>query len=441
MQAAGLRHNEGVTRELESVDIRFFTVLIAGFALLIALLGASAWVGIDAIRLTANTTNRLVEEQRATLKRVGDIQQQQDTLTSIFYSLAVDQSRPTRAAALEKLNRLEPAIRATLSAGLASARPRNWSDVSAAASAFIAEGRAVVESTAPPGVVFFRAHEALIAALDRLATSNFDADAAAEKLEAEETGKRVRSSLLLLGAALLIALAGSLVTIWTVSRMYRQLQWQRSELAQLSSRTMADQEETARRFSRELHDEFGQALSAIEASLVPMHHARRYDDSRMEDALALTKTAISNARDLSQLLRPSILDDFGLDTSLRWLAEGFSQRTGIQVDYTATSFPRAGGETETQLFRIAQEALTNVARHANATLVRMELKHSAEFLTLIVTDNGRGFSGANPGRGLGLVGMRARTRSADGTLEVSSDPGRGVTVRAEVRLQRNAHAA
>jgi signal transduction histidine kinase len=290
-------------------------------------------------------------------------------------------------------------------------------------------------------VAFFRNHEALISALGKLASVNFDAAAAAEKQQGKTASERVKSSVILLGVALITALAGAVLTVRIVSGMYRHLQWQRSELAHLSSRTMADQEETARRFSRELHDEFGQTLSAIEASLVSMHNAQHYDHSRMEDALVTIKAAIGNARELSQLLRPSILDDFGLDTSLGWLADSFSQRTGIKVEYVSSGVPRTDGETETQLFRIAQEALTNVARHANATLVRMKLERSGNSLTLAVSDNGRGMPDVKTGTGLGLVGMRARSRAADGSLTVSSSPGRGVTIRAEIQVKAETSVA
>ena len=410
---------------------RFFTVLIAGFALLIVLLCASMWVGIDAMRSTESTASRLVEEQRATLRLIEDIQQEQDSLSDIFYSLAVDQSPVNRATAKRNIDTLEPAIQATLSAGLSSVRPEYWNDVRAAVDSFVAEGRAVIAG-ARPAAPFFQNHEALISALGKLVTVNFEAAATAEKLQADSAARTVRSSLILMAAALVTAVLGSFATVWSVSGMYRHLQWQRSELAQLSSRTMADQEAVARRFSRELHDEFGQSLSAIEACLVSIHHSRQYDSTRVEDALAMVKAAIGNARELSQLLRPSILDDFGLDVSLKWLADGFSQRTGIRVDYLSCSGARTDDDTETQLFRIAQEALTNVSRHSGATFVRMELERTGAALCLTVSDNGKGMSAAKPGVGMGLVGMRARSRAVGGTLQVSSSPGKGVTIRAEV---------
>ncbi|MEO7651221.1 MAG: sensor histidine kinase, partial [Bryobacteraceae bacterium] len=246
-------------------------------------------------------------------------------------------------------------------------------------------------------------------------------------------------SMVLLAAALVIALIGTVLTIRVVSRIYRQLQWQAEELSHLSSRTMADQEATARRFSRELHDEFGQNLSAIEANLVAMQNAGQFHVTRMEDCLALVKQAIENTRELSQLLRPSVLDDFGLDASLRWLADGFSQRTGIAVDYQPSPVERLSDETETQLFRIFQEALTNVSRHANATAVRVELKADEESLSLVVADNGQGILSKTPGGGLGLIGMRARARAAGGSVALESNPGQGVTVRVELPLTKKAH--
>ncbi len=427
---------DDVVREFgKSAFTQLQLVLSAGFALLIVLLGLSAWVGISAIRATESAAKQLLGQQRTTLRLIEDIQQEQDSLSEIFYSLAVDQSQANRDSSRQKLDRLEGVIRATLETGLSSPRPEYWNDVRVAVDAFVQEGRAVIESGQRPGVAFFRNHEDLIGTLGKLTAVNFDAAASAEKERARVAGQTVTTSLWLVGGALVIALCGAFFTVRIATRMFQQLQWQESELDRLSSRTMADQEATARRFSRELHDEFGQTLNAVEASLVSMQQVGQYVPERVEDALAVIKVAIGNARELSQLLRPSILDDFGLDTSLSWLCEGFSQRTGIPVDYVCSGVPRLDGETETQLFRIAQEALTNVARHADATMVRMELEAQGKTLILTVTDNGQGIVPSAKRNGLGLVGMRARSRAAAGTLSISSSPGGGVTIRAEVQIK------
>lgn len=425
----------------KSAFVRLQLVLSAGFALLIVLLGFSAWLGISALRDTEAAATQLLGQQRATLRLIEDIQQEQDSLSEIFYSLAVDQSLANRAASRDKLNRLEGVIKSTLETGLSSPHPEYWSDVRAAVDGFVHEGRDVIESGQRPGVAFFRNHEDLIGSLGKLTAVNFDAAAAAEKQRATVAHETVRSSLWLVGAAFIIALLGAAFTVRIATTMFRQLQWQESELDRLSSRTMADQEATARRFSRELHDEFGQTLNAVEACLVSMQNAHQYVPERVEDALAMIKAAIGNARELSQLLRPSILDDFGLDISLSWLSEGFSQRTGIPVEYVCSGVPRLDGDTETQLFRIAQEALTNVARHADATLVRIELEVLVGTVVLTVADNGQGIIPSPNGNGLGLVGMRARSRAASGKLSIASSPGKGVTIRAEVKIKEVSNVA
>ena len=161
---------------------------------------------------------------------------------------------------------------------------------------------------------------------------------------------------------------------------------------------------------------------------------------RLADCLHLVDEAIGNVRQMSQLLRPTILDDFGLAAGLRWLCEGFAQRTGIDVTCDARFAGRLPDEAETHLFRIAQEALTNVARHASAKHVRVRLEAIGDKVLLGIGDDGRGLgtAAANP-RGLGLIGMRARARSAGGDVEVRSRPGEGVLIEVRVPLGDQTH--
>ena len=416
-------------------------VLIAGLSLLILVLAASVYIEVDAIRSTESGAARLVEGQRSTLRLIDEIQREEDSLSAVFYELAAKTNPENRVELLKKLETLEQAIRHTMEAGLQSGDVRLWTEVKNAVEKFISEGRAVLRSRQAPPVTFFRSHEELISTLGALAADSFDAAARAQAREREGTRERVRYSLILLGLALATALIGAVLTLRIVSQLFRKQQWQTLELSRLSSRTMADQEETARRFSRELHDEFGQALSAIEANLVIMQNSPEHQPVRLEDCLALVKNAIENTRDLSQLLRPSILDDFGLDAGLRWLADVYSQRTGIQVEYSSSLGDRLDEETETQLFRIAQEALTNVARHANATSVRMLLDSNVGHVTLTVSDNGTGMRNDSQRQGLGLVGMRARARAAGGKLNLETAPGKGVTITVSLPLVLKSHAS
>lgn len=414
--------------------VHLLPVLTGGFTLLILLLIASAYVGIEAMWSTESGAARLVEEQRARLRLIEDVQRDEDSLSAVFYALASRRNTTNDKTGLARLEALEGAIRRTIEAGLASGDPVLWSNVKRAVETFIAEGRSILRSGSEPSEAFYANHETLISTLAALAGSNLDAAAAAQKREMEGSRHRVRYSLVLLGVALLTALVGAALTVRTVSQMFKRLEWQTSELDHLSSRTMSDHEETARRFSRELHDEFGQTLSAIEANLVAMHNTRQYHATGMDDCLALVKNGIDNVRELSQLLRPSILDDFGLNASIRWLADGFSQRTGIQVDYQASGLERLSGETETQLFRIAQEALTNVARHSGGTQVVIRLTAQKNHLILTISDNGKGFTDSGRTTGLGLVGMRARARTAGGTMRVQGLADHGVKIQVDLPL-------
>ncbi|MEQ1949256.1 MAG: sensor histidine kinase [Bryobacteraceae bacterium] len=421
-------------------EVSFFRVLIAGFTLLIGLLATSVYISVDAMRSTESDTARLLAGQRATLRLIDDVQQKEDSLSAVFYALAAGPGAKGRAELLNRLNNLEKIAEEAISAGLASGNAALWGQVRDAAANFITVGRTTLTSGKPPSLDFYRAHEALINALGDLAAFHFDAAAAAQKRETESAERRVLVSAGLLAAALVIALGAAFFTVRIVGKMYRQLQFQTEELTHLSSRTMADQEETARRFSRELHDEFGQNLSALEANLVAIQHARVFHENRVEDCLALVKQAIANTRELSHLLRPSVLDDFGLEASLRWLVDRFSQRTGIQVDFQSPPVGRLPDEVETQLFRIVQEALTNVSRHACATNVGVELQEKEQSLLLTVSDNGKGILNTGATTGLGLVGMRARARAAGGKLQIDSESGRGVTITVQVPIT-NAHAA
>ncbi len=142
--------------------------------------------------------------------------------------------------------------------------------------------------------------------------------------------------------------------------------------------------------------------------------------------------SIANVRELSQLLRPVILDDFGLDASLKWLADKFSERTGIQVRYSSSFSGRLSDETETHLFRIAQEALTNIARHSGATKVDIELTKRDGYIWLSIADNGKGLQKKShtPKPSIGMVGMRARARHAGGDIRIepSSEGGLALVV-------------
>lgn len=224
--------------------------------------------------------------------------------------------------------------------------------------------------------------------------------------------------------------------VWLVRAstvIFAQMEQQTRDLTDIQYQFLETQENVARRFSHELHDELGQALTALKANLSSMR--RGYDASRVEDCLSLVDEAVQNVREMSQLLRPTALDDFGLDPALRALTESFALRTGIKVEYESNlNGARLADETETAFFRIAQEALTNVARHSGATAVELELRRSEREVKLRIHDNGKGYDMAvrRPvSGGLGLAGMRTRARGCGGELRIESGEGKGVEILVE----------
>jgi signal transduction histidine kinase len=413
-------------------------VLVAGFTLLVVLLLISGVIAVDTMRSMESIAANFAAEQQATVGLIDEMQSEEGNLSSVFYSLAAGLQYVDGDPLLKRLDALESSIHRTTDVGRASRDAALWNSVRRAADAFILEGRNTVRLRRPPSTEFFQRHQNLLAALADLTGSNFSSNAALNE-ERRLFSSRIQYSLILLGAAVLVALGGALLTVYHVNRMFKRLRWQAEELAGLSSRVMSEQEDMASRLSREMHDHFGQTLSAIEANLVSMQHAKAFHQGRIEDCLGLVKDAVGNVREVSQLLRPSILDDFGLDASLRWLAEGFAERTGSKAVYSSTFSGRLQPVAETQLFRIAQEALTNVARHAKAAKVEIELRDTANGLSLTISDDGQGMNLQNARRGGGLVGMRARARAAGATVSVRSRASQGVTISVLLPLSQSVY--
>jgi signal transduction histidine kinase len=203
------------------------------------------------------------------------------------------------------------------------------------------------------------------------------------------------------------------------------------------SRVVSAQEAERRRLARELHDETGQALTSILLSLRSVEEAG--DEAELRGAVRevrdLVRSTLQDVRQLAVELRPKALDDFGLVAALERLTETFAEQTGIAIDFQPALQDRLPAEIETALYRIVQESLTNIVKHARASSVSVVLTRKDGAVMAIVEDDGVGFE---PGRlgegGLGLVGMRERVSLLGGRLAVESRPGAGTTFVAEVPL-------
>jgi signal transduction histidine kinase len=201
-------------------------------------------------------------------------------------------------------------------------------------------------------------------------------------------------------------------------------------------RVVEGQELERRRLARELHDETGQALTSILLGLKNVEEAESEEEAR-KAAAGLREQIVEtlqNVRRLAVELRPSALDDFGLVPALDRLGEAFAEQSGIEIDIQANlDATRLPGEVETALYRIVQEALTNVAKHAEATRVSVVVTRRGNGVTAVIEDDGHGFgAGGRSGVGLGLVGMKERVGLLGGRLAIESTEGAGTTVVAEV---------
>jgi PAS domain S-box-containing protein len=219
-----------------------------------------------------------------------------------------------------------------------------------------------------------------------------------------------------------------------ISTDITELKKAQEQLRLLSGSIMASQEKERAAIARELHDELGQVLTALRMDAVWLSE-RLKDKDAQAAARSLTMCdlidkTIDEVRALATRLRPGVLDDFGLIDALDWYTKYFAQRTGITCIYKHLNMPQVDDLVATAAYRIAQEALTNVARHAFATRVKIDLQVRGGLLTLCVSDNGRGFAPRKLADSdcLGLAGMRERAGLLGGSLELQSKPGKGTKV-------------
>jgi signal transduction histidine kinase len=269
---------------------------------------------------------------------------------------------------------------------------------------------------------------------------------AAGDAKLNQTFNRLRLRLIVMLAVTITV--GLLLTAFTVNRTlgleqelerrYEEGVRARHELKELSARLVSAQEEERRAISRELHDEVGQSLSALlmeagnAAARVPPDstEVRRHVDSIKR----LAEASVNVIRNMTLLLRPSMLDDFGLVPALEWQAREVSKRTGLRVhvaaEETAGELP---DEHKTCIYRIVQEALHNCARHAHARSVKVVVEQEPRKIVITVEDDGKGFD-SNRVRGLGLVGMEERVNHLGGMFQVHSVPGYGTKVAVELPL-------
>jgi signal transduction histidine kinase len=257
----------------------------------------------------------------------------------------------------------------------------------------------------------------------------------------EENGREASRRLyLMLGSCLFVGLGVALFSIiysenleQKSAQRYEDARRANRELQLLSARLIEIQEEERRNLSRELHDEIGQTLTALRLDISQAESASQdmtpAVQRKLESARSLAEKTIRAVRNISLLLRPSLLDDLGLGPALEWQAEEFQLRTGIHCELTQSGLEnRLPDAYNTCVYRVVQEALHNCEKHSSANHVRVCVKHEPGLLTVEVNDDGKGFDINRKTGRLGILGMRERAEGLGGTLTVQSSAAAGTTV-------------
>ena len=234
------------------------------------------------------------------------------------------------------------------------------------------------------------------------------------------------------------------------AQLYTDLLQREKELEILSGARVQAQEDERRRIAREIHDGLGQMLTAIKFNLEILEDtitAGKDERERIDDMKNLLDSVMKEAREISYNLMPSVLDDFGLAPALQLLSEQFSNRTNVEVQFQAHGLAdRLDSNLEIGLYRIAQESLNNVSKHAEATEVNLQIIRHSNGIRLVIEDNGKGislqpnFMRATGNGGMGLPGMRERASSFGGVFTIDSTPNDGTLITVEVPLiKSNTH--
>jgi signal transduction histidine kinase len=282
--------------------------------------------------------------------------------------------------------------------------------------------------------------EALSTAVSRLLVQNNEGEQQAAARIAMIYDGVQRQLYYFLSATLIAIVLTSLYLIQTNRRLFArlgELSAQRSELAQ---KLIATQESTLRHISRELHDEFGQVLTAIGAMLsragnqAPEGSALRED---LQEVKEVAQSTLNNIRSLSQALHPVLLEEQGLESTLDWYIPTIERQTGVTIHYekTGASFAVETG-AGVQIYRIVQEALNNVVRHAAVQEAWVRLNFFPDKLRVSVEDHGTGFVRESGQRGIGLVAMRERAEIIGGTLTVEAAASTGTIVQVEIPREK-----
>ncbi len=287
--------------------------------------------------------------------------------------------------------------------------------------------------------------EALSTAVARLLVENNESEEQAADRVAEIYKHVQRQGYLFLTATLIAISLTGLYMIRSNRRLFAELASLSEQRSDLAQKLIATQESTLRHISRELHDEFGQILTAVGAMLARAERHSPPDSplrAELREVSEIAQSTLENVRMLSQALHPVMLEESGLESTVSWYIPSIEKQTGLVISYEKSGQPFAvDGSAGIHIYRILQEALNNVARHSEAREASVRLKFEPDSLTLEVEDHGKGFNSQSASRGIGMVAMRERAELLGGSIEFVTPQTGGTLVRLAVpqgRAETNA---
>ena len=277
---------------------------------------------------------------------------------------------------------------------------------------------------------------ALSTAVARLLVQNNEYEEQVAARTGEIYDRVQRQVYVFLAATLTVIVLTSLYLIYSNRRLFAQLAALSEQRSDLAQKLIATQESTLRYISRELHDEFGQVLTAV-GSMLGRAEKHTPEDSPLRADLRevreIAQNTLNTVRSLSQALHPVMLDEAGLEATLDWYLPTVERQTGIAISYekSGDAFPLSGGAA-VHVYRIIQEALNNITRHSGSKQAWVRLRFLAQSLDVEIEDHGTGFAGAQVRQGIGLVAMRERAQLVNGTIEFLHPASSGTLVRLRV---------
>jgi signal transduction histidine kinase len=275
-----------------------------------------------------------------------------------------------------------------------------------------------------------------IDALNQASLARQEQESEAQQAKLREFAIAATLMLLLLEFAIAIFSTAYMFRLDKVSEAERtRAEKAEQELRRLSNQLVRVQEEERKTISRELHDEVGQILTGLRMELGTLSHYHPDEEfrQRLESVKKLAEEALRSVRNLALLVRPSMLDDLGLEPALHWQAKEFSRRCGIPVSLNIEGkLDNLPESLRLCLYRAIQEAMTNCGKHAGASHVTVVVRQDEARVIASVHDDGRGFDALLKTHGLGLLGMTERVRALQGSMSVSSEPGSGTEIRLEL---------